>query len=83
MKMKMRVMQRFFVAAPAVPAVVSPEAVLGDFPSAVWWAPAIQGLGSFSSGAPSSAPACRRRRVPEGLLVISFLFLGLSVRSEN
>jgi hypothetical protein len=56
--------------------------VLGDFPSAVWWAPAIQCLGSFSSGAPSSAPA-RRRRDPEGFLVIFPLFLDLSVSSEN
>jgi hypothetical protein len=83
MKSKKRVMQRFFAVAPMFPAIVSSEAVLGDFPSAVWWAPAIQGLGGFSSGAPSSAPARCRRQDPEGLFVIFSLFLGLSVRSDN
>ena len=82
MQFNKRMIQRFFAAAPAFPAVVSSEAVLGDFPSAVWWAPAIQCLGSFSSGVPSSAPA-RRRRDPEGFLVIFPLFLNLSVSSEN
>jgi hypothetical protein len=83
MQFNKRMIHRFFAAAPAFPAVVSSEAVLGDFPSAVWWAPAIQCLGSFSSGAPSSAPARRRRRDPEGFLVIFPLFLDLSVSSEN
>ena len=83
MQFNKRMIQRFFAAAPAFLAVVSSEAVLGDFPSAVWWAPAIQCLGSFSSGAPSSAPARRRRRDPEGFLVIFPLFLDLSVSSEN
>jgi hypothetical protein len=84
MQFNKRMIQRFFAVAPALPAVVSSEAVLGDFPSAVWWAPVIQCLGSFSSGAPSSAPARRRRRWdPEGFLVIFPLFLDLSVSSEN
>ena len=47
MQFNKRMIQRFFAAA-AFPAVVYSEAVLGDFPSAVWWAPAIQCLGSSS-----------------------------------
>ena len=83
MQFNKRMIQRFFAAAAAFPAVLSSEAVLGDFPSAVWWAPAIQCLGSFSSGAPSSAPAHRRRRDLEGFLVILYFFLDLYVSSEN
>ena len=83
MQFNKRMIQRFFAATAAFLAVVSSEAVLGDFPSAVWWAPAIQCLGSFSSGAPSSAPAHRRRRDLEGFLVILYLFLDLFVSSEN
>lgn len=75
MEAKKKLMQWFFATASAVPAVVSPEAVFDDFPYAVWWAPAIQGLGSFSSGAPSSAPVHRlRRRDLEGLDVIFLCF---------
>jgi hypothetical protein len=44
MEMKWRMVQWFFAVAPAFSAVSSLEAVLGDIPSEVWWAPAIQGV---------------------------------------
>jgi hypothetical protein len=46
-----RMVQQVFAAAPTASAVFSSEAVHGDFPSATWWAPTIQRLGSFSIGA--------------------------------
>jgi hypothetical protein len=70
MKMKWMMVQLFFAAVLTFLAVGSLEAVLGDFSSAVWWAPRIQGVEEFSSGTPSTAPARHRCRDPEVLLVI-------------
>jgi hypothetical protein len=69
-----RMVQQVFAAAPAASAVVSSEAVYGDFPSATWWAPTIQGLGSFGSNASATAPVSSSSPGSRGLRCFFTLF---------
>ena len=52
-----------------------------DFPTASWWAPAIQGLGSLGSGASTAAPASSSLLDTRGLQCNFLFVLDLSVRS--
>jgi hypothetical protein len=77
-----RLVQWIFAVAPTFSAVVSSEAVLGDFSSALWWAPAIQGFGELQRRraiANSNSSSSSRFRGPR---CIFLLFLVLSVRSK-
>jgi hypothetical protein len=81
-KIKWRMVQRFSAAAPAF-SVGSSEAVLRDIPSAMWWAPTIQGVEELQQRCTIDSYDSSSSSGSRGCLYNFHFILGLSISLEN
>jgi hypothetical protein len=73
----------FFAAVPTFLVVGSLEAVLGDFPSAVWWAPRIQGVEELQQRRTIDSSGSSLLSGSRSSLCNFRFGLGLSISSKN